>query len=222
MTVLQLPVNRHTMPGATQYHYCTWKEIYDMAVDAAGEICVLFLHWTAGHYDQFFADYHLLVDRNGSMVRTTNDLTMYRAHTWRRNTAAIGIALTCAYQAQANSGFDTDFGPEPPTAQQLETTAQLIAVLCKTLQLPLTSMNVMTHQEIATLDGYGPYSGDPDTRWDLWYLPDSAENGAMRPGGYVLRGKALWYYQRYMLREEDWQRFKEEHGIHEERRLLAA
>ena len=49
----------------------------------------------------------------------------------------------------------------------------------------------MTHEEAAMLDGYGPYSGDPETRWDLWYLPDS--DGTMKSGGDVIRGKALWY-----------------------------
>ena len=36
-------------------------------------------------------------------------------------------------------------------------------------------------------------SGDAETRWDLWYLRDSPGDGAMKPGGQVIRGKALWY-----------------------------
>ena len=38
----------------------------------------------------------------------------------------------------------------------------------------------------------GPYMGDAETRWDyLWYLRDSPGDGAMNPGGQVIRGKAL-------------------------------
>ncbi|WP_301961935.1 hypothetical protein [uncultured Phascolarctobacterium sp.] len=54
----------------------------------------------------------------------------------------------------------------------------------------------MTHCEAALIDGYGPYSTDPQTRWDLWYIRDSPGDGVMRHGGLVLRGKALWYYSR--------------------------
>ena len=44
-----------------------------------------------------------------------------------------------------------------------------------------------------TAGRYGPYSGDAETRWDLWYLRDSPGDGLMKPGGLVIRGKALWY-----------------------------
>ncbi|MDO5380212.1 MAG: hypothetical protein Q4E98_04995 [Acidaminococcaceae bacterium] len=44
-----------------------------------------------------------------------------------------------------------------------------------------------------TAGRYGPYSGDAETRWDLWYLRDSPVDGLMKPGGLVIRGKALWY-----------------------------
>ena len=47
----------------------------------------------------------------------------------------------------------------------------------------------------ALADGYGPYSGDPETRWDLWYMRDSPGDGVMKPGGDVMRGKAQWYLQ---------------------------
>ncbi|MPM83104.1 hypothetical protein SDC9_130167 [bioreactor metagenome] len=42
----------------------------------------------------------------------------------------------------------------------------------------------MTHEEAATIDGYGHYSGDTETRWDLWYLPDYNDN--LRKGGDVI------------------------------------
>ena len=49
----------------------------------------------------------------------------------------------------------------------------------------------MTHEEAATIDGYGPYSGYPETRWNLQYLPDYNDN--LRKGGDAIRGKGLWY-----------------------------
>lgn len=58
---------------------------------------------------------------------------------------------------------------------------------------------MLTHCEAALIDGYGPYSGDAETRWDLWYLRDSPGDGAMKPGGQVIRGKALWYAKSSLL-----------------------
>ena len=68
-----------------------------------------------------------------------------------------------------------------------------LAALAQGLNIPIDRWNVLTHCEAALIDGYGPYSGDAETRWDLWYLRDSPGDGAMKPGGQVIRGKALWY-----------------------------
>ena len=87
--------------------------VISLAQQARGNIKHIYLHWTAGRYNQVFDDYHL--------------------------------------------------------------------------------STVMTHQEAAALDGYGPFSGDPQTRWDLWYLPDLPLSAQLKHGGYVLRGKAIWY-----------------------------
>ena len=148
-----------------------------------------YLHWTAGHYSQFFNDYHILIDYDGSIYASTNDLTELKYHTWRRNTNAVGIAMCCCYGALAHSGYNTDFGAEPPTQAQIETMAKVVSVLCD----DVNSDTVMTHCEAALLDDYGPFSGDPETRWDLWYLKDY--DGQMKPGGDVIRGKAIWYQQ---------------------------
>ncbi|MBR1662635.1 MAG: hypothetical protein IJ694_10255, partial [Acidaminococcaceae bacterium] len=53
---------------------------------------------------------------------------------------------------------------------------------------------VMTHCEIAFIDGYGPGDGDPDMRWDLWFLPEPTTlQGELYPGGLLLRAKAQYY-----------------------------
>jgi len=94
------------------------------------------------------------------------------------------------WDAQANNGHDCNFGSEPVTKEQIESMAAVVAIICKYAGISIES--VQTHCEAAFEDGYGPYSGDPQTRWDLWYLPDY--DGSMRIGGNVIRGKARWYY----------------------------
>lgn len=45
----------------------------------------IFLHWSAGHYDQAFDDYHLCINKDGALIATTDDLSAVLAHTWRNN-----------------------------------------------------------------------------------------------------------------------------------------
>ena len=169
------------------------EKIKVLARDAKGEIDKIYLHWTAGPYDVPFSDYHLNIDDDGIVYKTCSELTDKKEHTWHRNTGAVGLALCCCEDAVANSGYNADFGAYPPTSEQIELLSQLVAVLCSELGLEINKYNVMTHEEIAIIDGYGPYSGDPETRWDLWYLPDS--DGRMKNGGDVIRGKAIWYLE---------------------------
>lgn len=171
----------------------TLKELGYLAKPAKGEINRIFLHWTAGNYHQFFDSYHLNIDEDGSIHTSTYDFTEIKSHTWKRNSNAIGIAMACCVGAQANDGYNTDFGICPPTIAQIEGMAKAVAVLCETLGLEVDVTTVLTHCEIALIDQYGPYQSDPDLRWDLWYLPDSAQNNELVNGGDVIRGKALWF-----------------------------
>lgn len=171
----------------------TLQEVKEIISRYRGCIENVYLHWTAGKYGQVFSDYHICIDADGSIYMPSENLTIRRSHTWKRNSDAVGIALCCCYNAQANAGWNADFGEFPPTNAQIETLSQIVAAFrtCGGVSLD----NVLTHCEAAYIDGYGPYSGDPDTRWDLWYLPDSAYNGKMRGGGEVIRGKARWYIE---------------------------
>lgn len=171
----------------------TNRELAALAMQAKGRISRLYLHWTAGHYEDVYDDYHLNIGPGGEMYLTCKTFTEVKEHTWHRNTGSIGIALCCASEAQACSGRDTDFGGEPPTVVQIETLAKAVAVLTACLELEINVLTVTTHCEAALFDGYGPHSGDPQLRWDLWYLPDLPLDSALKPGGYVIRGKALWY-----------------------------
>lgn len=169
----------------------TFDELKDYAESAKGMIDKLYLHWTAGRYNAKFDDYHINIDGDGKLFMSTPCLEEVLEHTWHRNTGAVGISLCCCYDAEANSGYDANFGEFPPTKEQVESMAKVVAVLCKTLGIEISPQTVMTHCEAATEDGYGPGSNDPETRWDLWYLPDF--DGEMKDGGVVIRGKALYY-----------------------------
>ncbi len=157
-----------------------------------------YLHWSAGHYNTVFNDYHINIKGDGEIV-VTGPLYEVKSHTWKRNTGSVGISLCCGYNANTN-----DLGPEPPTAKQIEAMAQVIAAVCDGLWLTIDKNHVLTHSEAAdNYDGlnihedYGPNT--TCERWDLQYLgTDESPNFIYdfddpRTGGNVLRGKANFY-----------------------------
>ena len=176
------------------------QEIAEMAEDARGYVDRVYLHWTAGHYGQIYDDYHVSIDHDGRFYFPDEiaDFTAYREHTWRRNSRSIGIAVCGCWDACANNGYNLTMGSEPVTQAQIETMAVMVGTICKHAGLDINN-DVLTHCEIARRDGYGPYSGDPETRWDLWFLPDNAQQGRMIPGGDLIRGKAIYYMTNYNL-----------------------
>ena len=165
-------------------------------------LCIL--HWSAGHYGQFFPDdYHVQIDKGGEIYLSTNDLSEVLAHTWHLNRGTVGISLCCAVGANTN-----DLGDEPPTDEQLEVMAQVIAVLCNNLWLTVRNDIVLTHGEAGDSpalydddDLYGPQNDCE--RWDLQYLgtDDSpyytTDYSDPHTGGNVLRGKAAWYQEQW-------------------------
>ena len=161
-----------------------------------GKIKHIYLHWTAGRYEQFFDDYHLNIDGEGKVYRTCSSLDELKAHTYRRNTGAIGITLCCALDASWQ-GEVPDLGSCPPTTLQLVALAKVVAVLCVGLGLALDDSAVMTHAEAALVDGYGAGSGDSETRWDLAYVPTSG--GGLIEGGPFVRQLAQYYSQALVL-----------------------
>ena len=79
----------------------------------------IYLHWTAGHYGQFFADYHVQIDADGGIyVIGDGALDALLAATYLRNSESVSLALLgCA-------GASTEqLGAEPPTAAQIEAMA---------------------------------------------------------------------------------------------------
>ena len=161
-----------------------------------GKIKHIYLHWTAGRYDQFFDDYHLNIDGEGKVYRTCSSLDELKAHTYRRNTGAIGITLCCALDASWQ-GEVPDLGSCPPTTLQLVALAKVVAVLCVGLGLALDDSAVMTHAEAALVDGYGAGSGDSETRWDLYWVLNG--EGKLIRGGDHIRQLAQYYSQALVL-----------------------
>jgi len=165
----------------------------------------IYLHWTAGWYENIYDDYHICIGEHGEIWPTTYDLSETLEHTWARNSGSIGIALCCGACADTEN-----LGEAPPTAEQIEAMAKVIATLCSALGLPINKQTVLTHGEAADgedqdyaaygpADFYGPKNGCE--RWDLEYL-GTEESPVYNPyatdgtrGGDVLRGKANWYSQ---------------------------
>ena len=172
--------------------------LYEKA-QSVGREPMIYLHWSAMHYAQTFSDYHINITGDGKIWVSTDDLSEVLAHTWKKNTGAIGVALCCAYNATTN-----DLGDEPPTSAQIESISQVVAWLCKLLDIPCDNQHVMTHGEIANITSpayaaWNDETGDGDVRWDLEYLGID-ESPRYNPyatdgsrGGDVLRGKANFY-----------------------------
>ena len=184
------------------------EDVRRLAHNARGFIDHVYLHWTAGWYGQCYDDYHICIDEYGEIyLMCDNSLTEVKAHTWHRNTGAVGVSLCCCGDATARADATKDrginLGSEPPTAQQIEVMAEIVAVLADEFDLPLnTDEYVMTHYEAAVRDGYAP-GQDPDCRWDLWYIPDYyGADGKLDDGGALIRGKAAWYQRKW--RGEFW------------------
>jgi hypothetical protein len=175
--------------------YVTRKDVYQMGLRARGKVNRIYVHWTAGRYDQPFRDYHLNLTDVGRAYASCEEFTTTLAHTWHRNTGAIGLALCCAKDAVMYADGSFDLGDYPPTPMQIEETAILCFILSEALGIPIDPEHIMTHAEAADLDGYGPALAGTSRfeRWDLYKLLDF--DGVWRSGGMIFRGKALYYQQ---------------------------
>lgn len=180
-----------------------WK-----AAKRCGREPKVYMHWTAGHYETFFDEYHVSIDDAGR-IYLNGSLSDILAHTYHRNSGAVGITLNACVGATSN-----DLGAEAPTAAQIEAMAQAVCAICDGLWLTIDKAHVMTHGEAAdNEDGIEPHEAyGPKTtceRWDLEYL-GTDESPAFSPwatdgsrGGDVLRGKANWYRNAWKEAEGD-------------------
>lgn len=177
-----------------------YREALAAAAAEYGRETKVYLHWSAGHYGQFWSDYHVQIDKDGEIyVIADGALDDVLEATYRRNTGSVSICILGCYDATTNY-----LGQESPTPLQIDGMAQAIAALCNGLWLTIDKQRVLTHGEAAdNEDGIEPHDpyGPRTTceRWDLEYLgtlespkfhPWSTDGGR---GGDVLRGKANWY-----------------------------
>ncbi|WP_337477485.1 peptidoglycan recognition protein family protein [Phascolarctobacterium succinatutens] len=174
------------------------EQLRILAKNAKGNIDKLYLHWTGCAYGQVFDAYHINIDEHGEIYLTCNTLCDLKEHTWKRNSRAIGITLCCAKGAVLNYHWQPVYAGYPPTELQVEQMAIVIAILCRELELEISFTTVKTHAEVALLDGYGPGQDDPEMRWDLLRLSGLPETRVLRPGGELLRKKALAYSERLL------------------------
>lgn len=184
-----------------------YRENIQAAAEHVGRETKVYLHWSAGHYGQFWDDYHVQIDKDGEIyVIGDGELDDVLEATYRRNSGSVSICILGCLDANTNN-----LGQESPTPLQIDGMAQAIAALCNGLWLTIDKTRVLTHGEAAdNEDGvyahepYGPKS--TCERWDLEYLGTLespkyhpwAEDG-MR-GGDVLRGKANWYRKAWQER----------------------
>ncbi len=173
---------------------------------ALGREPKLYLHWTAMPYGRFYCSYHINIDRDGTIYLSTRDFSQSTPGTWMRNDGAVNLTITGCTGSNPRT-----LGPEPPTEAQIETMAQVIAVLAEGIGIPVDKQHVLTHGEAANnedgLQLHQPYPwwndsyGDKDTRGDLEYL-GTKESPAYAPtdpqkqsqrGGSVLRRLAQTY-----------------------------
>ena len=198
---------RRVTPAELESLAMYYREAIAEAAQKQGRETKVYLHWSAGHYGQFWSDYHVQIDKDGEIyVIADGELDDVLEATYQRNSGSVSICILGCLDADTNS-----LGAEPPTDAQIESMAKAIAALCNGLWLTIDKQRVLTHGEAAANeDGICPHPAyalwydeihDGDTRWDLEYLGTmespkyfpTATDG-MR-GGDVLRGKANWYRQ---------------------------
>ena len=200
--VLSKSAMRSVTPAELEELAGQYRENIKAAAEYIGRETKVYLHWSAGHYGQYWDDYHVQIDKDGEIyVIGDGELDDVLAATWRRNSGSVSIAILGCFDATTES-----LGDEPPTPAQIDGMAQATAALCNGLWLTIDKQRVLTHGEaadnedgICPHDPYGPKNGCE--RWDLEYLGTDespiynpwAEDGTR--GGDVLRGKANWYRQ---------------------------
>lgn len=169
----------------------SFDALMQMALAANGQIEKAYYHWTGVRGGHHFSDYHINIDRDGSMWTDMGALTDYKEHTYMRNSNAVGISIEACFDAVS----EYNLGSEPPTDAQLVTMTKVMAILAINGGIPLDIQHQMTHAEAADCkDGtypHEPYGPDSTVeRWDLLVVHEGDERWS---GGDWLRGTARWW-----------------------------
>jgi hypothetical protein len=140
-----------------------------------GRIERIYTHWSAREYESVFPAYHYCIAmRPGGeiLVVETNDVRAnmrdvrvaggapYAAHTFGRNSFAIGISIMAMSHATPE-----DFGPHPLTVPLVDALCRVGAGLARHYGIAIDPDHVMSHAEAALHDGY--FGSAPEERWDI-------------------------------------------------------
>jgi len=94
------------------------------------------------------------------------------------------------------------------TNNQIEALCAEAANLVVQYNIPIDTDHIFTHCEAALTDGYGPYQGEPDLRWDFMILRPTVGIKTEKQAklwasttGRVLRTKIRWYAERIKERK---------------------
>ncbi len=142
-----------------------------------GDLRTISLHWTGYDYERTFPAYHFcLTGARDVVVHHTHDLrdnmrdvragpdSPYAAHTARRNSWSIGVAV-----AAMEGATPSDFGEYPITGEQVDALCAVAATLAA--HYGIAPASVRTHAEAALDDGY--FGDGEAARWDIARLQPS-------------------------------------------------
>jgi hypothetical protein len=146
----------------------------------------IFLHWVGSGYTfKGKGHYHSIIQGDGSVYKAhPYDQRSGVSHTWNRNSQGVGISIA-ALGGPPNNPWNI-----PIKDNQIESMSKEIANVAKMWGWSaddINEKNVYTHAEIARVDGYGPGSGDKQTKWDLLQLKKGEPDWS---GGKKLRAMA--------------------------------
>ena len=157
--VLSKSAMRRVSPAELEELAGQYRENIQAAAEYVGRETKVYLHWSAGHYGQFWDDYHVQIDKDGEIyVIGDGELDDMLAATWKRNSGSVSIGILGCVGATTNN-----LGPESPTPLQIEGMAQAIAALCNGLWMTIDKQRVLTHGEAADNEGsrIPRYDGEP-------------------------------------------------------------
>ena len=107
----------------------------------------IYLHWTATPYDWCQPGYyHTVITGDGTIHRLTPYQQPLPAHTYRRNSRSVALAIACM--------ADHDWSRFPPTPPQIQALCQEVAHLCQALGWEpeqIQRERILTHAEAAAL-----------------------------------------------------------------------
>lgn len=149
----------------------TLKQLDPYIKRARGIVDTITGHWTGGTYgDIDHSDYHAVIGHGGKIF-ITRDFDEAGAHTWMRNTGNLGVAMACCADMGTvyADGTVMDWGNFPPTREQVERMAEVVAYLAIGIGVP--QYRIKDHHHWACLDGYG------SDRVDVMALPGTSEYG---------------------------------------------